>query len=158
MAAQRDDEGAGRRHSLTAASPLLQALTRYVEARQASLIEGRHKLGVNELDARALLFIAAHPGSRPTSLRDYLGITSAGVTALVDRLEQRGAVRRDVDEGDRRVNRLTVTVDLSAEPWSALTRFDTDFEGALAALGDADAERFASALDALTSAALDPSR
>src|SRR3546814_7665482 len=89
MAAQREDGDGARRFSLVEPSPLQRALTRYVEARQASLIEGRHKLGVNELDARALLFIAAHPGSRPTSLRDYLGITSAGVTALVDRLEQR---------------------------------------------------------------------
>lgn len=158
MAAQREVGDGVRRPSPRDPSPLQRALTRYVEARQASLTEGRHKLGVNELDARALLFIAAHPGSRPTSLRDYLGITSAGVTALVDRLEQRGAVRRDVDEGDRRVNRLTVTVDLAAGPWSALTRFDTAFEHALAASGDIDAERFASALDVLTSAALEPSR
>jgi DNA-binding MarR family transcriptional regulator len=141
-----------RHFPLGQSSPLLQALQRYIDARQASLIQARHKLGVNELDARALLFIAAHPGSRPTSLRDYLGITSAGVTALVDRLVQRGAVRRDVDDSDRRVNRLSVTVDLSTEPWSALTRFDSDVESVLAA-GHADAERLASTLDVLTAAA-----
>jgi DNA-binding MarR family transcriptional regulator len=151
MVGHRKEGGAPQRFSLADPSPLLQALQRFIDARQASLIEARHKLGVNELDARALLFIAAHPESRPTSLRDYLGITSAGVTALVDRLEQRGAVRRDVDDEDRRVYRLSVTVDLATEPWSALTRFDTEFEGALAAARPRDAERLASALDTLTS-------
>ncbi|KAA9149909.1 MarR family transcriptional regulator [Microbacterium lushaniae] len=131
-------------------SALSRALRRYVEARQASLTEARQALGVNEFDARALLFIAGHPRSRPTSLREYLGITSAGVTALIDRLEERGAVRREVDPDDRRVNRLTVTVDLSAEPWSALTRFDAAFERALAASADGDAERLAALLETLT--------
>ncbi|MGP3535670.1 MarR family winged helix-turn-helix transcriptional regulator [Microbacterium sp. RD1] len=133
-------------------SPLRRALHRYVDARQAALLEARRVLGVNELDARALLFIAANPGTRPTALRDYLGITSAGVTTLVDRLVVRNAVRREVDPEDRRVNRLSLTVDLATEPWSALTRFDTDFD-AVVGEGDADeSSRFATALDALVEA------
>lgn len=135
------------------ASALRRALQRYIDTRQASILEARRALGVNELDARAILYIAAHPGTRPSALRDYLGITSAGVTALVDRLADRGAVRREVDADDRRVNRLTVTVDLFSEPWSALTRFDADFEAALAAMDAAETARLAATLDALTSAA-----
>lgn len=134
-------------------SVLRLALLRYVDARQASILQARRDLGVNELDARALLYISSNPGTRPTALREYLGITSAGVTTLVDRLVQHRAVRRDVDENDRRVNRLTLTVDLSTEPWSALTRFDTQFDAALAETSCDDAERFAQALDALTAAA-----
>ncbi|MCK6068002.1 MULTISPECIES: MarR family winged helix-turn-helix transcriptional regulator [Microbacterium] len=149
MASDSDhDDGAGDA-GVGEPSALGRALLRYVEARQASLTQARQELGVNELDARALLFIASHPRARPTSLRQYLGITSAGVTALVDRLEQRGAVRREVDPHDRRVNRLTVTVDLSAEPWSSLTRFDAAFERALAASGAGEAERLATLLEAL---------
>lgn len=136
---------------------LAVALRRYVEVRAAALIRARHTLRINELDARALLYIAGHPGTRPGMLRDYLGITSAGVTTLVDRLVDRGAVRREVDPDDRRINRLTATVDLSDEPWSVLTRFDDAFEVALAGFDDTEMELFADRLMALTDEASAPS-
>lgn len=138
---------------MTLSSPLTAALHRYVEARNAALILARHELGVNELDARALLYIAAHAGARAGDLRDYLGITAAGVTTLIDRLVSRQAVRRDIDPDDRRVSRLTVIADLRAEPWSVLTRFDDAFTVAVV---DADLEHagtFADALDAFTASA-----
>lgn len=134
-------------------SPLVAALHRYVEARSAALTAARHALGVNELDARALLHIHAHAGTRPGDLRAYLGITSAGVTTLIDRLVERGAVRRDVDPDDRRVSRLTATADLHAEPWSVLTKFDDAFSSALQDADLHDAERLADALDAFTASA-----
>jgi DNA-binding MarR family transcriptional regulator len=133
--------------------PLAAALHRYVEARSAALIDARRTLRVNELDARALLFIADRPGTRPGTLRDYLGITSAGVTTLIDRLVERGAVRRDIDPDDRRVNRITATVDLADEPWSALTRFDDALARAMSDDDPTDTERFAEKLDALISTA-----
>ena len=139
--------------SSTQPSPLGAALLRYVEARTTALNAARHTLGVNELDARALLHIDAHAGTRPGDLRDYLGITSAGVTTLIDRLVERGAVRRDVDASDRRVSRLTAVADLRAEPWSVLTRFDDAFSAAIADGDLGDAERLASALDAYTASA-----
>lgn len=132
---------------------LTLALQRYVEARSAALLVARRELQVNELDARALLFIADNPGARPGQLREYLGITSAGVTTLVDRLVERGAVRRDIDEDDRRVNHLVLTVDLAADPWSALTKFDDAFCTATADADVTETERFAAALDALTESA-----
>ena len=146
---------------MTSASPssapsLLGALGRYVEARNAALTSARRMLKVNELDARALLYIAGNSGTRPGNLRDYLGITSAGVTTLIDRLVERRAVRRDVDAGDRRVNRISVTVDLDAEPWSALTRFDAAFAEALAQSGFDDSGQLARALDAFTATATGP--
>lgn len=133
-------------------SALRRALLAYVDARNAALLAARRELGIGELDARALLYIADNPGTRPTQLRMYLGITSAGVTTLIDRLVDREAVRRDVDPDDRRVNRITVTVDLLALPWSALTRFDTDFDGAVNAGDLEESERFAAALEKLTAA------
>ncbi|MFG6402817.1 MULTISPECIES: MarR family transcriptional regulator [unclassified Microbacterium] len=131
-------------------SPLAQALRGYVDARTAALIEARRTLKIGELDARALLYIADNPGTRPSLLRGYLGITSAGVTTLIDRLVDRQAVRRDVDPDDRRVNRITVTVDLAIEPWSALTRFDTDFDSAITAGDTEENDRFAQALTGFT--------
>lgn len=135
-------------------SPLTAALHRYVEARSGALTTARQLLGVNELDARALLHIDAHAGTRPGDLREYLGITSAGVTTLIDRLVEKGAVRRDVDAADRRVSRLTTTADLHAEPWSVLTRFDDAFSAAIENGDVQDAERLAGTLDTLTSSAV----
>jgi DNA-binding MarR family transcriptional regulator len=132
---------------------LAVALQRYLDARSAALIEARRVLRINDLDARALLFIAEFPGTRPGTLREYLGITSAGITTLIDRLVERGAVRRDIDKGDRRVNRITVTVDLDQEPWSALTRFDDALDEAVTASDEEDMAQFADALVALTDAA-----
>lgn len=132
---------------------LTEAMLRYVYARTAALTQARRELGIKELDARALLYIAEHPGTRPGTLSDFLGITSAGVTTLIDRLVERDVVRRDVDTRDRRVNRLTATVDFAVPPWSALTRFDEAFTVAASA-GDPDhVVVLASALDALTAAA-----
>jgi DNA-binding MarR family transcriptional regulator len=133
-------------------SALQSALRRYLDARSAALLAARTSLGIGELDARALLFVAENPGTRPTRLREYLGITSAGVTTLIDRLVDRGAVRRDVDTADRRVNRITITIDLGIEPWSALTRFDTDFDTAVAGREVATTDDFAALLDELTTA------
>jgi hypothetical protein len=142
---------------MTLAPPLTSGLTRalqhYVQTRNAALIAARKELRIGELDARALLFVADHPGTRPTALSDYLGITSAGVTTLIDRLVDRGAVRREVDPDDRRVNRITVTVDLTADPWSALTRFDRDFSAALDAEDHAPVVAFAALLMSLTDSA-----
>lgn len=130
-----------------------QALQRFTDARNAAMIAARKGLGVNEVDARALLYIAANPGTRPTHLRDHLGITSAGITTMIDRLAGRGVVRRDVDEDDRRVNRISLAVDLSDEPWSALTRFDMRLAEAAEAMGIDESHRFGTALDELVAAA-----
>jgi DNA-binding MarR family transcriptional regulator len=137
-------------------SSLSRALRRYLDARGEALLAARIGLGIGELDARALLFVAENPGTRPTRLREYLGITSAGVTTLIDRLVARGAVRRDVDAVDRRVNRITLTVDMDVEPWSTLTRFDTDFETAVRGRTVDEMDGFAAVLDALVETSRSP--
>jgi len=139
-------------------SPLRQALSRYLDARSTALAEARRALSFGEGDARAVLFIAENPGTRPTKLRDYLGITSAGVTALIDRLVERDIVRRDIDPDDRRVSRITLTVDISADPWSSLTRFDDDFEGAVAAGDLAQTQLLAEFLESLTESTVGSTR
>jgi hypothetical protein len=58
-----------------------------------------------------------------------------------------------VDPDDRRVNRLTATVDLTVAPWSALTRFDDAFHQATAEVDPDLIEQFATALDQYTNAA-----
>ena len=129
-----------------------QALRQYLDARNAALVTARASLGISDIDARALLFVVGNPGTRPTVLREYLGITSAGVTTLIDRLVSRSLVRRDVDPADRRVNRITATIDIAEDPWSALNRFDDDFDAAVGAADQTIVGDSAALLEALTAA------
>lgn len=134
-------------------SELGRALLAYGEARRVAAAEARRALGLNDLDARALLFVAANPGARPSHVREHLGITSAGVTTLIDRLVQRGAVRRDLDDEDRRVNHITATVDLDAAPWNVLRAFDGGVEAAIAAIDPQRAREVAALIERVTEAA-----
>ncbi|WP_342001381.1 MarR family transcriptional regulator [Microbacterium sp. LWH7-1.2] len=136
----------------TPALTLGQALREYLEARNAALVTARASLGISDIDARALLFVVGNPGTRPTALREYLGITSAGVTTLIDRLVSRSLVRRDVDPSDRRVNRITATIDIAVDPWSLLNRFDDDFDVAVGAADQTKVSDSAALLEALTAA------
>ncbi|MDT0141305.1 helix-turn-helix domain-containing protein [Microbacterium sp. PRC9] len=138
----------------TPALTLGVALRRYIDARNAALVTARASLGISDMDARALLFVVGNPGTRPTALREYLGITSAGVTTLIDRLVSRSLVRRDVDPDDRRVNRITATIDIAEDPWSALNRFDDDFDVAVDAADPTMVENSTVLLEALTAAAV----
>ena len=134
-------------------SPTLgRALRVYLDARNAAMIAARRRLNINEMDAKALMFIVDNPGTRPTTLRDYLGITSAGITTLIDRLVERGAVRRDIDVVDRRVNRITATIDIAVEPWSALSRFDDEFDTAAEGIDPTRTDELAAILQDLTAA------
>ncbi|MDQ7878524.1 helix-turn-helix domain-containing protein [Microbacterium sp. QXD-8] len=136
----------------TPALSLGQALRQYLDARNAAMLAARASLGISDTDARALLFIVGNPGTRPTALREYLGITSAGVTTLIDRLVGRSLVRRDVDPDDRRVNRITATIDIAEDPWSALNRFDDDFDVAVGAADQVLVGHSAALLESLTAA------
>jgi hypothetical protein len=131
-------------------SKLRTALSRYVQARSTALTEARRELSIGEGDAKALLFITANPGCRAADIAGHLGITAAGVTALVDRLVERGVVEREYDQDDRRVIHISCTIDLADEPWVALNRFDHHFDRILGTNYDPDrSDEFALMLDEL---------
>lgn len=69
--------------------------------------------GLHTTDLRALISLLdagrADIAATPGWLGDRLGINSASVTALLDRMEKAGLVRRTPDAEDRRRSRITVT-------------------------------------------------
>lgn len=135
---------------MTTRSPLISALDDYVAARDAAVAKARADLAVSELEAAALRCIADEPGIRPSILRGHLGVTAAGVTTMVDRLINRGLVRRELDAEDRRVNHIYLEIDLEAEPWAALRRFPTEVESAVRAEPRDAAEAAADVLRRIT--------
>jgi DNA-binding MarR family transcriptional regulator len=78
--------------------------------------------GLHPTDLRALIWLldAARSGTQatPGRLGRQLGLNSAGTTALIDRLERLGHVRRTRDPGDRRKVLLTVDEQAVALGWS----------------------------------------
>ncbi len=78
--------------------------------------------GFHATDLRALICLldaerAGHVAT-PGWLGSQLGLNSASVTALIDRLERAGHVHRDRDASDRRRINLQVTTEATELGWS----------------------------------------
>ena len=137
--------------------PLLStALDAYVESRRHAEAAARADLRLSESEVGALFRIRENPGIRPSGLRDHLGVTSAGVTTLVDRLVERGLVRRELDTEDRRVIHIHLDVDLDAAPWSQLDRFARDLDDAVRIEPVHTTDAFAETLDRVMRAVRTP--
>ncbi len=74
---------------------------------EAAMAEGGIELTAGE--ARALTFIARHPGTRQTQLCALMGLEPMTLVAFLDRLESRGLVRRVPDFSDRRAKQVEPT-------------------------------------------------
>ena len=73
------------------------------------------RLGINRTDLNCLDVIERHGGVTAGELAIEAGLTTGAVTAVVDRLEGKGYVRRTRDTEDRRKVKLEVTPDFTAE-------------------------------------------
>jgi DNA-binding MarR family transcriptional regulator len=66
-------------------------------------------LGLTAGEARALLQIAAHEGSRQNVIAEHMGIEPMTFCTYVDRLERVGLAERVADPGDRRAKLILTT-------------------------------------------------
>jgi DNA-binding MarR family transcriptional regulator len=103
-------------------------------------------LGLHPTDEKVLRLLGQETVSAG-DLADYMGLTGAAVTALVDRLESLGYVRRERDGADRR------RVKIRAVP-EKLRKINRIYRGLHAAmqslLADYDTGEFAVVVDYLT--------
>ena len=107
----------------------LQALLLAYERLDASW---RQNLGLSANEKIAVLFLAEGVSS-PAELAGVIGVTSAGITNLLDRLEARGFVAREQHPTDRRRTLVSLT--------KAALRVRLEFEqsiAAMAAVAEAD--------------------
>lgn len=138
----------GRRRQSQRWSPPLLAL------REILLVSGdvRHalaaRLDIGLTDAAAMdhLLSATEPLG-PVELGHRLGIRSASATALVDRLEQAGHVRREPHPTDRRRQTLHPTDTAAAAAAAALRPMLVDLERAAGRLTPEQAETVTAFLD-----------
>jgi DNA-binding MarR family transcriptional regulator len=90
------------------AARLLALMPRFADWAAASLRAKRDE-GDPSFRQLVVLFQIRQGVTSPVALASRLGISRAVVTGLLDRLEQRGLVRREADPTDRRRLRLVVT-------------------------------------------------
>jgi DNA-binding MarR family transcriptional regulator len=112
----------------------------------------QHRLHPTDLRALVAVMDAARSGQAisPGRLSDELTLSSASVTALLDRLERQGHLRRVRDQHDRR--RVTLEIEpralaLGAEFFGSL---NTELLAAMDAFSDADLEVVGRFLEAMT--------
>jgi DNA-binding MarR family transcriptional regulator len=82
-------------------------------------------MGINATDMQALRLLDLHGPLGPTELGRRLGLRSASVTVLLDRLEANGYVERERDDRDRRrvtVRALPDALELLFETWAPVVR------------------------------------
>ncbi|MGW1675831.1 MarR family winged helix-turn-helix transcriptional regulator [Saccharopolyspora sp. NPDC002376] len=106
---------------------------------------GAEFAGANQLhptDLRALIALLdarrSDEPATPGKLGEWLGLNSAAVTALVDRLESRGHVRREKDPADRRRVRLVVAEQAVELGWSFFGPLIDEVVGKMRTYSEAD--------------------
>ncbi|MFB9717825.1 MarR family winged helix-turn-helix transcriptional regulator [Planobispora longispora] len=125
---------------------LLRAITVELD-RIGERFAARHALHPTDVRALICLLDAARAGTpaTPGMLGAQLGLNSAGTTAVVDRLERLGHVRRERDTRDRRRVLLTVdesAVELGWDFFGPLIQEIVAVMGRFDAAGQATVERF----------------
>ncbi|MFI8633433.1 MarR family winged helix-turn-helix transcriptional regulator [Microbacterium sp. NPDC077663] len=96
---------------------VLEALRTYRAAEAAMRRRTRDSMAMGENELLALRYLLRQPGhsARPYELARYLGITSASVTTMIDKLVNDGRVERVGVTGDRRGIMITATAHANEE-------------------------------------------
>jgi len=77
-------------------------LRHFVVALLVSSYEATEDVGVNPTDLGSLCLLLLHGPASAGRLAELTGLTTGAVTGVIDRLEQSGFVRRELDPADRR--------------------------------------------------------
>nr|WP_274635587.1 MarR family transcriptional regulator [Microbacterium bovistercoris] len=92
---------------------VLTGIRRWREAEQQLSLSSRDRMKLNETDMQALRFlvVAKNDGRlvTPGALAEYLGISSASTTKLLDRLAAAGHIERAAHPTDRRALTIRIT-------------------------------------------------
>jgi DNA-binding MarR family transcriptional regulator len=117
----------------------------------------RH-LEMTTSEVRTLSLVARRSAVTPTELGARLGVTSGGMTGIVDRLERAGHLRRREDATDRRKVRVEVTEEAGAVARSALGGLNRTLRQLLATRSPEELQTIADFLTELEAAIADHAR
>lgn len=151
------DEAPGARER---ARRVLEALRTYRAAETAMRRRTRDSMAMGENELLALRYLLRQPDhvARPADLVKYLGITSASVTTMLDRLEKSGHVQRIANEADRRSIHVRATADANTEVRETLGQMHDRMYNAVAGMTPEAAEHVVAFLQRMSDAvdAVDP--
>jgi DNA-binding MarR family transcriptional regulator len=129
---------------------ILEALRDYRASEAAMRRRTRSSMGMGETDLLALRFLLqAEAAGRPTGPKELgtkLGISSASMTTLIDRLVKSGHIRREPHPTDRRALILRPTEHTDGEVRGTLGEMHSRMIEVAESLSDAEAEVVASFL------------
>ena len=151
-----DDPRAAVNPAGTLASEVILALLDYRVAEEAMRRRTGESMRMGATDLQAIRFLLKAQGEgrivSGRELADHLGMTSASVTALLDRLTKSGHVQRSPHPTNRRSNVITATAGSDEEVRQTLGAMHRRMIGVAKDLGAADAALVASFLAAMTAA------
>jgi DNA-binding MarR family transcriptional regulator len=75
----------------------------------SDLVAALQPLGLRPSQYSVLLILRATPGSRQQDIGEALGIQRPNLAAMIDGLEKRGLIRREINPADRRSHALSLT-------------------------------------------------
>lgn len=101
------DSGSGRNEELTeSVLNMFEAMIHRLK-HDSSLIHGETQLGSAQV--MVLFILYRRTCCKATDISEFIGITSGAVTAVADKLEKLGLIRRERSEEDRRLVLLSLT-------------------------------------------------
>ncbi|MGY5775249.1 MarR family winged helix-turn-helix transcriptional regulator [Rhizobium sp. LEGMi135b] len=103
----------------------LQKMARKIEEALAQAAR-EQRLHPTDLSCISLLLLDKRPMS-PTEINSYLGLTSGSGTALLDRLEKAGYIRRIPNPRDRRSIAIVLNEEAACEPIMHLRKLQTQY-------------------------------
>jgi DNA-binding MarR family transcriptional regulator len=95
-------------------------------------------LGINDAEMHALVHLAAQSQMPPSVIAALLGLSSGGATALVQRLERGGHVKRSSHPTDRRKVLIRLSERTAARLLEAEVPFNEGLESTTQALNEAE--------------------
>ena len=83
-------------------------------------IELRNKVGVTLSQWRVVASLILQPGLTQKEIADKVGVESATLVPVIDKMENEGLLKRKPDQSDRRANRIFLTPKADSL-WEAMT-------------------------------------
>jgi len=81
--------------------------------------ELRKNVGVTIGQWRVISTLSRQPGLTQKEIADRVGIEGSTLVPIIDKMENDGFVKRKLDDGDRRINRIYLT-NKAAELWNSM--------------------------------------
>ena len=121
---------------------VLDSLRRFQFAQSAAFHRASDALGVSETALTAIHTLVTHADENGLTMKDLaheLGVSPAVLTGVVDRLEEKGWIRRQLHSSDRRSTVVVPTVDGDSDVMAVLHALDEPIRKVANSLTDGEA-------------------